>query len=149
MKPIPVGIAIIACVVVLVAVWLGASIAPPATMVRCSSSIDLTYDHSPTGALSHVFVADVRNTSARLIDRVLVYVRSRSAGRSIPNGECVRALSVPGGIEPGETRSIKFAVSVAYLKQGTLEAAVVGKMCPADMRPYLYYRDVRMVTVKN
>ncbi len=61
------------------------------------------------------FTVQVLNRSSEAIEYLDVFAELRSPGRSVPVESCQNIVRVPAGIEPGETRSVKFNFCIEQL----------------------------------
>jgi hypothetical protein len=75
---------------------------------------------------------DVKNDGTSAVALIRYRVVVSEPGRTVPWGDEEAAMSVPGGVEPQETRRLEFVSRPMRLPEGTNAADLVFSVTPTD-----------------
>lgn len=120
-------------------------------IVDCSFGYGITN----AGGYNYEFTANVKNNTNSAIDSLIFYIRARAPNRSVPVGESLDAITIRGGIEPGETREVTFHASLTdYGNQyyplppsAPFEVAIVDNYPSRYTTLYKHFSSVQMLPV--
>ena len=61
---------------------------------------------------------DLNNNSRQIISKLMVVIEHAQPDRTVPHGSAKDYIEISGGIEPGETKTVRASVSARGLKMG-------------------------------